>query len=86
MLETSSAAIRGWPVNPRIKVRGHDDRGFEAQAPTACRFAFCQKILIFSAGHTVSTRSFKKPPGARPIGVSFRPGGAGRSAAAGEVR
>ena len=36
--------------------------------------------------HAVSTRNFKKPPGARPIGVSFRPGGAGRSDAAGDVR
>ena len=42
--------------------------------------------LDFSPAHTVSTRNFKKPPGARPIGVSFRPGGAGRSDAAGDVR
>ena len=29
---------------------------------------------------------FRNPPGARPIGVSLRPGGAGRAAALGEVR
>ena len=45
-----------------------------------------QKILIFCSFHPVSTRSFKKPPGARPIEVSFKPGGSGSPAAAGEVR
>ena len=37
-------------------------------------------------GNAISTRSFKNPPGAAPIEVSFRPGGAGRAAAAGDVR
>ena len=50
------------------------------------RHSTLSKNLDFCAIHDVSTRSFKKPPGARPIEVSFRPGGAGRSDAAGDVR
>ena len=45
----------------------------------------CRNI-DFSAAYTVSTRSFRKPPGAKPVDVSFRPGGARRSDAAGDVR
>ena len=39
-----------------------------------------------AVAHAVSTRNFRKPPGAPPIEVSLRPGGAGSAAAAGDVR
>jgi hypothetical protein len=47
---------------------------------------FPHGLLDFCTGQAVSTRSFKKPPGAAPIEVSFRPGGAGNPNAAGDVR
>jgi len=43
-------------------------------------------FLAFRAVHAVSTRNFKKPPRAKPIEVSFKPGGAESPDAAGDVR
>ncbi len=43
-------------------------------------------FLAFWTAHAVSTRNFKKPPGAKPIEVSFKAGGAESPDAAGDVR
>ena len=62
------------------------EREIAERSTTKAAISQHPKNLDFGAVHAVSTRSFKKPPGAAPIEVSLRPGGAKTPEAAGDVR
>ena len=68
-------------------IREIDEPNEVAGRPRTMWFAsIAESAEIDLQRHAVSTRSFKKPPGAKPIEVSFKPGGGGSPSAAGEVR